>query len=170
VVNTRGPRTSAGLSTFNRDGSNGTTSLRYIFALLLGLLAGPLAAQAPATKQRFEIAVDTAGISEVAPNVYTTWVFARATPTSWPSSGILVAFDCQNRKVKRLAHVVYSLKPDSSGVEGPIYEDEGEWMDVSIPRLYDVVCSIGPTHGPSVVEPTPGPESPHIMDPRWRTT
>ncbi|MCC2626590.1 MAG: hypothetical protein K0S14_240 [Thermomicrobiales bacterium] len=120
----------------------------FILAFLLGLLAGPLVAQ----DQKFHVAVDTAGVSPVGDNIYTTWVYALATPTSFPSSGILVAFDCANRKVKRLAHVVYQWNADSSGVEGPIVEDNGAWMDVSIPALYDLVCRVGPTHGPSVVE------------------
>jgi hypothetical protein len=138
-------------------------------AFLLGLLVSPAFGQTQATG-KFHIAVDTAGVMPMGPaGVYVTWIYALATPTSWPSSGILVAFDCQNRKVKRLASVVYSMKADSTGVEGPIYEYEGEWVDVSIPRLFDLVCAIGPTHGPSVVEPTvPKAGSPYSAPKEWR--
>ncbi len=137
--------------------------MRFVFALLVGLVAAPLAAQAP-TNQKFEIAVDTAGIMDAGvPGVYMTWVFARESPKHHPVSGILVAFDCKERKVKRLAHIVYSLRPDG-GIAGPVVEDEGEWQNVSIPSLFDLVCSIGPTHGPSVVQPT----RPKVVDPSWR--
>jgi hypothetical protein len=132
--------------------------------LLLGLFAQSLTAQAPASKQKFHIAIDTAGVMETGENIYTTWVFALATPTSWPSSGILVAFDCKNRLVKRLAHVVYSMKADGDGVEGPIVEDQGEWQQIAIPEMFELVCRIGPTHGPSVVEPT----YPKTDNPSWR--
>lgn len=127
----------------------------YILAFLMGVLARPALSQAPAhTDPSLQIAVDTAGIALAGPDVYITWVYAVAGPKSWPSSGILVAFDCRERKVKRLAHVMYKMKSDSSGVEGPIIEDNLPWVDVTIPALYDLVCKIGPTHGPSVVEPT----------------
>lgn len=138
-------------------------------AFLLGLLVSPAFGQSPVS-QKFHVAVDTAGVSEYPPGsgIYITWVYALATPTSWPSSGILVAFDCRGKRVKRLAHVVYQMNADSTGVEGPVVEDYGEWQSISIPKLFDLVCSVGPSHAPSVVEPTVPREK--FMDPRVRVT
>jgi hypothetical protein len=119
---------------------------------------------------QLQIFVDTAGVSTFAameedsaghkvvtehPGVYMTWVFAKATATSLPSSGVLVAFDCRGRKVKRLAHVVYRLSADRQNVEGAIEVDDREWQEPTIPRMMDMVCRIGPTHAPAVVAPTP---------------
>jgi hypothetical protein len=135
----------------------------FIFTFFLGLLARPAFGQTPAADPHFEIAVDTAGVAEVAPNVYATWVFARESPKHYPVSGILVAFDCSQRKVARMAQVKYRLKADSTGVEGDVEEMPMlQWVDVSIPRLFDAVCAIGPKHGPSVVEPTKPEPDPNI--------
>jgi hypothetical protein len=115
--------------------------------VLLGLLAGLAvggAAQAP-EQPKFGIYVDTAGVSAVAPDIYVTWIFAKASPKAFPSSGILVAFDCENHLVQRLAHVVYRLTPDGRSVTGEVVEDQGGWVSVSIPELFNLVCAIGAT-------------------------
>jgi hypothetical protein len=99
-------------------------------------------------QSQFIVFADTAGIAPMpgVDSTYVTWVFALSTPTSYPSSGILVAWDCEQHKVKRLSHVVYQMKADSTGVEGPVVEDNGPWVEPVDPRLYALVCSIGPTH------------------------
>lgn len=134
-------------------------------AFALAVLAGAAHGQQQ-QEQKFLVAVDTAGIMEAGPNVYTTWVFALSSPTSYPSSGIMVAWDCANKKVRRLAHVVYQWNDTKTGVAGPIVEDNLPWVEVTDQRLYDLVCRIGPTHGPSVVKPTK-PE-PKQSDPNLR--
>lgn len=130
-------------------------------ALPLFFMAAPLHAQAPAQNPPLLIFADTAGVARVVENVYVTWIFAKASPTSLPSSGVLVAFDCEKHLVKRLAHVVYHLSADSSGVEGAIVEDNGPWVEPVIPRLFDLVCEIGATREPQPEpeQPTPKPES-----------
>jgi hypothetical protein len=137
-----------------------------VIGLVLGLLmwAG-IAALAAAQENdpnpsRFEIAVDTAGIMPVAPDVYATWIFARESPKHHPVSGILVAFDCQKQKVARMAQVKYELQPDGS-IGGAIQEMPMlQWVPVTNPRMFALVCSIGPTHPESVVKPTTPRERP----------
>jgi hypothetical protein len=136
-----------------------------VIGLVLGLLmwAG-LAALAAAQENdpnptRFEIAVDTAGIMPVGPNMYVTWIFARESPKHHPVSGIIVAFDCTNKRVKRLAQVKYEMQKDGT-IGGAIQEVERPWQAVTDSRVYDLVCSIGPTHPESVVEPTTPRERP----------
>jgi hypothetical protein len=91
-------------------------------------------------------AIDTLGIVTVQPGVYATWIFAMASPRSWPSSAIFVLFDCKARKVARVRHIVYKMRPDSLGVAGPVVEDSGEWVDVHVPKTFDLVCSVGAAH------------------------
>ena len=117
--------------------------MRSILLLLALLFPPALRAQAP----QLQIAVDTAGIAAIAPNVYQTWIFSRASEHAPPSSGILVGFDCTSHLVKRYAHVVYHLVPnDSTSVEGQIVVDDTPWVAPVIPRLFDLVCSIGHDH------------------------
>lgn len=140
----------------------------FITAIIIGLLFWLLCigivrtanAQAPAPqKQQFLVFADTAGIGAIpgVPDVYSTWVYALSSPTSWPSSAVLVAWDCKAGKVKRLAHVVYRMKADSTGVEGPIVEDNGPWVEPVDPRLFKLVCTIGPTHTAPDATPQPAP-------------
>jgi hypothetical protein len=132
--------------------------LTIAIAFFLGAFFNTATAQAPVADQKFHIAVDTAGITEAAPDVYMTWVYSLSSPTSFPSSAILVAFDCRDRKVARMAEVKYGWNADSSGVVGKVVEKPMlQWVDVSIPRLFDLVCAIGPTHPSGVSEPTPPP-------------
>jgi hypothetical protein len=108
-------------------------------AFVAGLLVSPLGAQEP-EQPKLGIYVDTAGVSAVAPDVYVTWVFAKASPTSWPSSGVLVAFDCESHQVMRVAHVVFKARTDGEpGVTGDIVEDQGGWVSVSIPEMFNLV-------------------------------
>jgi hypothetical protein len=138
-------------------------------AFLLGLMSLPLvlahgqakAVQPPTPK--LMIFVDTAGVSRAGDDVYVTWVFAKAGPNTPPSSGILVAFDCGRHMVRRLAHVVYHLTPDSTAVTGNVAPDDGPWVTVSIPKLFDMVCEIGRALPKD--DPPPPP-----TDPRWRST
>ena len=106
-------------------------------------------AQEPAQRQ-FLVFVDTAGVAPVAnePGMYITWVFAKSTPTSYPSSGILVMWDCLHspRIVKRIAQVVYHMTPDSTGVTGNIEEVNRPWQEVTDERMADLVCRIGSDH------------------------
>ena len=150
--------------------------MRYLFRftlLLLGLTIGmALALNAQtnrATEQpQFEIAVDTLGIQAIGDSAYMTWVFARESPKHHPVSGILVGFDCRNQKVARFAHVVYKLMPDGQ-IVGPIEEDPGTWVLVSNPRLFALVCEIGPKHG-TVQDTYRQPETPKLQPGRedWR--
>lgn len=126
----------------------------WVSLVVLALAVAPLAAQThdsehsrgPIVKNpTLMIFADTAGIARVQKDIYVTWVVARATPTALPSSGVLVAFDCKAHRVMRLAHVVYHMTADSSGVSGEIKEDFGQWDEVSIPKLFDLVCSVGST-------------------------
>lgn len=119
-------------------------------AFLAGLIFAPAcrAQTAHPVTPTLQIFVDTAGVSRVGDDVYVTWVFAKATPTALPSSGILVTFDCGRHMVRRLAHVVYHLAPDdSTKVAGAIEDDNGPWSTVSIPALFDLVCDVGRAHG-----------------------
>lgn len=123
----------------------------YTLAFLLipfFAFACPGMAQAPGTTDHptFLTFVDTAGVAPIGPDIYVTWIFAMTSPTSFPSSGILVAFDCQARKVARLKHVVYRWNADSTGVEGPIVDDPGTWVDVKVPETFDLVCRLGREH------------------------
>lgn len=135
-----------------------------VIGLILGImlwlsLIGIARAQEPVTeKQQFLVYVDTAGIVPVpnAPNVYITWVFAKATPLAYPSSGILVAWDCSApRMVKRLAQVIYSMNADSTGVVGSPEEVDRPWQTVTDEFMADLVCGIGPTHTPRPVAKSP---------------
>jgi hypothetical protein len=121
-----------------------------LIGLVLGImlwlsLAAIATAQAP-TEQKFLVAVDTAGIAATGPNTYATWVYALSTPTSFPSSGILVEWDCTKKQVRRIAQVKYRLNADSSGVEGPVQMVNGPWMPISNSRMFALVCSVGPQH------------------------
>jgi hypothetical protein len=159
--------------------------------LLLLSLASPAEAQgpavatpAPAAHPAFFVFADTAGISTFVtledsagakvptahPGIYITWVQARATATSLPSSAVLVAWDCARHQVKRLAQIVYQLRPDSLGVQGSPSEVDRDWQAPTNPGLFDLVCRVGPTHSPAVVAPTvpkppvpasPAPQSPY---------
>lgn len=115
-----------------------------------------------------QIYVDTAGVSRMAPDTYITWVFAKAGPNTWPSSGLIVGFDCKNRKVRRLAHVVYQLRPDGLGVTGDIVEDDLPWVDVKYPEMLRIVCEVGKNHNDALQEPVVPREQ--FMDPNTRTT
>jgi hypothetical protein len=136
-----------------------------ILSIILWLaFIGVARAQEPAKQQpTFLVYVDTAGVAPVgAPGIYITWVFAKASPNAYPSSGVLVAWDCLNkpRLVKRLASVVYHMTADSAGVTGNIQEVERPWQAVTDEHMADLVCEIGPTHKPSVVVPSK-PKSPY---------
>ena len=139
-----------------------------VIGLILGImlwlsLIGIARAQEPAKAQpQFLVFVDTAGVAPVegaGPGIYITWVFAKATPTSYPSSGVLVAWDCLHRPrmVKRLAQVVYAMRPDSAGVVGVPQEVDRPWQPATDERMANLVCEIGPTH--VYVDP-PKPVSP----------
>ena len=125
-------------------------------------------AHAQAPKPQFYTYVDTANVAAVAPGTYVTWVYALSTPTSYPSSAIMVAFDCRARKVKRLYHIVYQMRDDSLGVVGPIVEDTGDWVPVSVPRTYEVVCSAGAgrPYEPPAEATTPDPKA-DLPAPKW---
>lgn len=133
--------------------------LAVIAALVL--LATPMRAQAP---QQLYVFADTAGIAPIAgnPGMYVTWVFAKASPTSLPSSGVLVAWDCFHKPqlVKRLAQVVYHLTADSAGVTGSIEEVDRDWQPVSDDRLAEMVCRIGAQHDGSYNQPWLAPGKP----------
>lgn len=106
------------------------------------------------------IFADTAGVAHVYDDVYVTWIQARSSATSLPSSGVLVAFDCSAKMVMRLAQVKYVLTADSLGVTGSVEEVSLPWMNVTNPRLYNLVCAIGatrPRHDDSVPPEPPAP-------------
>lgn len=130
-------------------------------AALLLLVTG-LSAQQPT---KFLIFADTAGISPTGfPGTYMTWVFAKATPKAWPSSAVLVVWDCTKHQVKRVAQVKYEMKPDSSGVTGLIEEIDRPWQPVTDERLATLVCAIGPQHAAAAKDTTPAvvkPRSPY---------
>lgn len=141
----------------------------WVSLLLLALAVTPLMAQdseragPPIVKNpTLMIFADTAGVARVADNIYVTWIIARATPTSLPSSGVLVAFHCTAHRVKRLAHVVYHLTTDSTGVVGNFESDNLPWVAPSIPHLFDLVCSVGATRE---TNPVYRPEAPTV-DPK----
>lgn len=136
-----------------------------IFFALLTWFMAYASAQQPDPRPKLYVFADTAGISGVGDSVYLTWVFAKATPNGLPSSGILVGFDCKNHLVQRYAHVVYHLTPDSTGVTGSIVEDVSGWVPVSVPKLFDMVCEIGPKHGTSS-GPTPQVITPKVAKPK----
>lgn len=139
----------------------------WLSLLLLAIAVTPAMAQAPAATKnpKLSIFVDTAGVSRVMSDIYVTWVFAKASPNALPSSGVLVAFDCKNSVVKRLAHVVYHLNSDSTGVTGTIVEDNQTWVAVSIPALYELVCAIGPTHADAMSTPSTPQMEPQPQEP-----
>lgn len=142
---------------------------RWVFGALLLLSfiwAASLRAQAPAASPKnppLLVFVDTAGVAPIADDVFVVWTFAKATPSSWPSSGVLVAFDCGRKMVRRLAHVVYRLRPDSLGVEGDILEDQLPWQTISIPKMFDLVCAVGRQHVAEGMHPV---EEPHYPEAR----
>lgn len=152
-------------STDRRVPPGGGIVIAIIVALLFWSAFFTLAAaQEPAPKQTWYVFVDTAGVVPVpgAPDVYVTWVFAKATPTSYPSSGILVAWDCKApRMVKRLAQVVYQMNRDSTGVVGTPVEVDRPWQLVTDERMANLVCEIGATRP----APTSGPTKP--QSPYW---
>lgn len=120
----------------------------WISLVALALVTAPAAAQQPTadpSNPPLHIFADTAGVAHVYDEVYVTWIQARAAENSWPSAAVLVAFDCEAKKVKRLAQVKYELLSDSSGVKGPIQEVSLPWMDPTNPRLFNLVCAIGQT-------------------------
>ena len=135
-------------------------------------------AQAPNAPTFYAFA-DTAGISQFVtledsagvkvptahPGVYITWIQARTSPTSLPSSAVLVAWDCEKHLVKRLAQIKYQLRPDSIGVQGSPEEVDRDWQAPTNPRLFDDVCRIGPTHQPAVTRPTHPAEVPAMKPP-----
>lgn len=118
-------------------------------ALLVALLAlVPATVHAQAAAPTFYVFADTAGAAPVGDSVYLTWVFAKTSPTSLPSSGVLVNFDCRHDKVQRTAHVVYHPTGDSSTATGDVVADTTGWVPVSNRRLFDLICQVGPAHGP----------------------
>lgn len=138
-----------------------------VIGLILGImlwlsLIGIARAQEPAPKQTWYVFVDTAGVARVGPpGIYITWVFAKATPRAYPSSGILVAWDCNEpRMVKRLAQVVYKMNKDSTGVVGMPQEVDRPWQPITDERMANLVCEIGATRPESTVGPTK-PQSPY---------
>ena len=109
-----------------------------------------------------QVFVDSAGISRVEPGIYITWVYAKATATSLPSSGVLVMWNCDTmpRQVKRIAQVVFSLTPDSTNVVGMIEEVDRPWQDVTNERMADMVCRVGPEHDGTATHPWYAPGKP----------
>jgi hypothetical protein len=149
----------------------------FFFAFSCGA-AKVIEAQAKAqTNPHLQVFVDTAGIVAISPpelpathTSYLTWVFAKAGPGSYPSSGILVAFDCTGQKVRRISHVVYKMNDTNTGVTGDIVDDDSGWVAMTDPRLMTIVCSIGKAHSaqrqpwkptPTDTTKTPKPKSPY---------
>lgn len=145
--------------------------MRSIFySLAVILFAATAQAQEAPKDQKFMIVLDTAGVAATGPDIYTTWVYAVTSPTSYPSSAILVAFDCTHQKVMRLAHVVYRWNATKTGIEGPVIEETNPaWVDISIPKMFEKVCSIGRTKASFNEAPTK-PAQPKFVDPRVRST
>ena len=122
-------------------------------ALFLGLLVAPLALahgqQQPTAKPdsvTYSIYVDTAGVQRwpEGPNTFVTWIFAKQGDDYPPVSGIIVAFNCDEHMVRRLAQVVYGAPgagPDHQ--PGQVEEVDGPWQTVTIPDVFDMVCKIG---------------------------
>jgi hypothetical protein len=137
--------------------------MRFISALLVlvALLSAPAQAQAP---QQFYVFADTAGVSQVAgnPGMYITWVFAKASPNAYPSSGVLVMWDCLHspQLVKRIAQVVYHMTADSTGVTGDIEEVLRDWQPVTDERLAAMVCRVGSQHDGTYNQPWFAPGKP----------
>jgi hypothetical protein len=102
-------------------------------------------------------------------SVYVTWVFARESPNHHPVSGLIVGFDCRKGLVARIAQTKYTLMPDGTFF-GPIEEMPMlKWVPVSNPRMFALVCAIGPTHG-TVKDHFRQPEVPKLQPGRqdWR--
>ncbi len=116
--------------------------MKALALALLCLLPAAAQAQAP----QLLVFADTAGVAVVGDSSYLTWIFAKATPTSLPSSGVLVGFDCRHDRVQRYAHVVYQIGADSTGVTGDVVADTTGWVLVSNRPLFDLVCRVGPGH------------------------
>jgi hypothetical protein len=119
----------------------------FVWGSLFGALRGE-AQQTRDTSRAWLVYADTAGISAVPgkPGVYTTWVFAKESPTSFPSSGLIVEWDCANGKVRRVAQIKYELAADSTVITGQLQEVNGPWVEPVDPRLYALVCTLGPQH------------------------
>lgn len=127
--------------------------------LCIGLVRTANAQETRDTSRTWYITADTAGIdtyvtvedSAGVPIVvrhadqYITHVSAAASPTAFPSSVIVVVWDCANRKVKRLSQTKYVLNADST-IVGQSEAVDRPWQDVVDERLYNLVCSIGPVH------------------------
>lgn len=151
----------------------------FILLFLSGLLAGALFAQektGPSQDPKFQVYVDTAGVSPVADStgnpvegVFLTWVYAKTSDNAPPSAGVLVAFDCKEHKVMRIAHVVFRLAADKHSVEGAIVEEEQpEWVPVSNPRTFNLVCEVGAEHAKGHWGPDVKHQAPQYIDPRVR--
>lgn len=141
-----------------------TTLVLTLLFGLGGLLFAQDSTADPASKPQLGIFADTAGVAAIGTGVYVTWVFAKATPEGLPSSGVLVAFDCGKRLVKRLAQVKYRLRADSAGVEGDVQEVQREWQEPVVPRLFDLICMTGAAH--DVLDPPPPPNPKPWHDPK----
>lgn len=143
----------------------GGIAIGIIVALLMwfGLFYGAKPAHSQAPQHSYYIFADTAGVSAIGDSVYITWIFARTSPTSLPSSAVLVGFDCKAGLVQRYAHVVYQLTKDSSGVAGPVVEDVTGWVPMTNPQLFNLVCTIGPTHGAPPKAEVEKPKSPYFQ-------
>lgn len=116
-------------------------------AVLLGaLLVLAVQLHAQSAQPRLLIYADTAAAHADGPGTYTTWVYAKAGPNTFPSSGVEVAFDCVHRQVRRLSKVVYGWNADSTGVDGPILPDTTDWMPPHYPKLLEMVCLAGQDH------------------------
>jgi hypothetical protein len=155
--------------------------IAVLFAFFLAFSCGAakvIEAQEKAqTNPQLQVFVDTAGIVAISPpelpathTSYLTWVFAKAGPGAYPSSGILVAFDCTGHKVRRISHVVYKMNDTNTGVTGDIVDDDSGWVEMTDPRLMTIVCSIGKAHSaqrqpwrptPTDTTKTPKPKSPY---------
>jgi hypothetical protein len=149
-----------------------------VIGLALGLLMWACItvlakAQEPMTRdtsRQWFISLDTLGISPVpgteGQGIYTTWVFAQETPTSFPSSAILVAWDCPNKLVRRFEQIKYEM--DSTGViRGATRDVNMPWVAVVDPRMFSLVCTVGPQHEAAMREgeddslpPPPSPDKP----------
>ena len=156
----------------------------FVLLFLSGFLAGELFGQektnTPPQDTRFGIYVDTAGVAPVPDKAgqYITWIYAKTSDNAPPSAGILVAFDCQQHQVMRVAHIVFALMPDKKSVRGDIVEEVNpQWVPVSNPEVFSLVCEAGAEHakgnwGPDTKLHTRPPRDddapPAPSDPRWR--
>lgn len=151
-------------TTARRVPPGGGFIIGIIISIVLWLaFIGVARAQEPAPQQ-FLVYVDTAGVAPIEgnPGMYITWVFAKATPTAYPSSAVLVVWDCAHnpRLVKRIAQVVYQMRPDSLGVVGVPEEVERPWQPVTDERMADLICRLGGEHDGTAKHPWLGPDKP----------